>query len=137
MFRFFLLFYLLHGCWTIRPPPNKLINITTNCTRDTFNLNLNMGKPFKGVVFTKDFADECKMRGDLTSTVNLTIPISGCGVRSKPGPDGIMEVSVLVVIQMDGKLRQSADVIKLAKCSLPSDMMSMNVMTGLEKKTNR
>lgn len=38
-----------------------------------------------------------------------------------------MELSVKIVVQMDGKLRQSSDVIRMARCKVPSNMMSMNL----------
>lgn len=118
---------------SVRPPPNHVVSISANCTRDFMNLRLDLDRPFKGVVFAKEFADECHSRGNLTSIISLRLPTSGCGVRSEPQEDGSMELSVRIVVQMDGKLRQSADVVKIAKCSLPSDMMNMNVISSHEK----
>lgn len=66
MFRLiFLLFHLVvHGGWASRPPPNKLLTgIKTNCTRELFNIKLDLDKSFKGVIFAKDFLDECHKRG--------------------------------------------------------------------------
>ncbi|XP_055716817.1 uncharacterized protein LOC129810394 isoform X1 [Phlebotomus papatasi] len=118
---------------SVRPPPNHVVSICANCTRDFMNLRLDLDRPFKGVVFAKEFAEECHSRGNLTSIISLRLPTSGCGVRSEPQEDGSMELSVRIVVQMDGKLRQSADVVKIAKCSLPSDMMNMNVISSHEK----
>ncbi|XP_055695233.1 uncharacterized protein LOC129797025 isoform X2 [Lutzomyia longipalpis] len=121
------------GTTSVRPPPNHVVSISANCTRDFMNLRLDLGRPFKGVIFAKEFAEECHSRGNLTSTVTLRLPTSGCGVRSEPQEDGSMELSVRIVVQMDGKLRQSADVVKIAKCTLLTDMMSMNVISSHDK----
>lgn len=64
----FLLIYLFPGgSWQSRPPPlpptNKLVKLVTNCTRETLQMRLDLGKPFKGIVFTKDFTEECRTRG--------------------------------------------------------------------------
>lgn len=61
-----MLILYLHGCWSSRPPPiepNKLYGVKINCTRDVFNIKLDMGKSFKGIVFAKDFLDECRVKG--------------------------------------------------------------------------
>lgn len=78
--------------------------------------------------------------GNFTSSVELTIPTAGCGVRTQPLNDGTIEISVQIIIQMDGKLRQSADVRKIARCIIPSEMMGMNLdMMEMERdrKTTR
>lgn len=56
----------LHGCWSSRPPPTdaKLFAVKINCTRDVFNIQLDMGRPFKGIVFAKDFVEECRAKGE-------------------------------------------------------------------------
>lgn len=62
-----MLILYLHGCWSSRPPliaPNKLYGIKINCTRDVFNIKLDMDKSFKGVVFAKDFLEECRVKGE-------------------------------------------------------------------------
>lgn len=76
MFRLiFLLFHLvLHGCWSSRPPPNKLIAVKTNCTRDLFNIKLDLDKSFKGVIFAKDFLDECHKRGKKKTLLQIYFP---------------------------------------------------------------
>lgn len=61
-----MLILYLNGCWSSRPPPiqpNKLNAVKINCTREMFNIKLDMGKPFKGIIFAKDFLDECRVRG--------------------------------------------------------------------------
>lgn len=59
------LLLLFHGCWSNRPTPNKLLTIQTNCTRDLFQINVNMEKSFKGIIFAKDFVDDCRSKGNL------------------------------------------------------------------------
>lgn len=69
----FLLFHLvLLGSGASRSPPNKLIAIKTNCTRELFSIKLDMGKTFKGVIFAKDFLDECRSKGELFYVVQST-----------------------------------------------------------------
>lgn len=75
--------------------------------------------------------------GNLTTSVSISLPTSGCGVRSEPRPDEVMEFSVRLVVQMDGKLRQMADVEKVVRCTVPSEMMTMNVMQLDDKKNSR
>lgn len=106
---------------------NNLKSIQTDCNRDHFHINLDLGKPFKGIVFAKEFSDECRVKGNLTSTVSITLPTSSCGVRINPRENDMMEMSVRIVIQMDGKLRQQVDMEKNIRCVLPSDMMGMEV----------
>lgn len=62
-----MLILYLHGCWSSRPPPiepNTLDTLKINCTRDLFNIKLDMGKSFRGIVFAKDFLDECRAKGE-------------------------------------------------------------------------
>lgn len=58
----------------------------------------------------------------------MKLPTYGCGIRSVTQKDGTMELSVEIVVQMDEKLRQSSDVVRIAKCKVPSDMMNMNLL---------
>lgn len=62
-----MLILYLHGCWSSRPPPsielNKLDAVKINCTRELFNIKLDMGKSFRGIVFAKDFSEECRSKG--------------------------------------------------------------------------
>jgi hypothetical protein len=63
-------------------------------------------------------------------------------VRSEPkDSEDSVDMTVRLIIQMDGKLRQKSDFQKIIKCTLPSEMM-MNVIgagssgdgNSLEKK---
>lgn len=70
-----MLILYLHGCWSSRPPPsepNKLYDVKINCTREVFNIKLDMDRSFKGVVFAKDFLDECRAKG-MTNPVIFSI----------------------------------------------------------------
>lgn len=37
----------------------KILSIEANCTRDLMHVKINMGLPFKGMVFAKGFSEEC------------------------------------------------------------------------------
>uniref|UniRef100_A0A336MM46 CSON014159 protein n=1 Tax=Culicoides sonorensis TaxID=179676 RepID=A0A336MM46_CULSO len=119
---------------------NNLKSIQTDCTRDHFHIQLDLGKPFKGVVFAKEFSDECRASGNMSSTISIMLPTSSCGVRINPRENDMMEMSVRIIIQMDGKLRQQVDMEKNIRCILPSDMMGMEVegmmANVMEKKRN-
>lgn len=70
--------------------------------------------------------------------VEVNLPTSGCGIRSDSRPDGSLEMSVRLIIQMDEKLRQRSDLERVVRCNLPNEMMEMNIgeVTD-EKKTVR
>ncbi|XP_063708948.1 cuticlin-6 [Culicoides brevitarsis] len=144
-----LLFYSIHAVCANRSPSklpqskpkNSLKSIHTDCNREHFHINLDLGKPFKGIVFAKEFSDECRVKGNMTSTVSITLPTSSCGVRMIPRENDMMEMAVRIIIQMDGKLRQQVDMEKNIRCILPSDMMGMEVegmmANVIEKKSSR
>lgn len=73
----YMLIIYLHGCWSSRPPPssppNSLFSVKINCTRELFNIKLDMGKPFKGIIFAKDFLDECRSRGNVLLSYTFLI----------------------------------------------------------------
>lgn len=113
-----------------RQPPNKLLAVKTNCTRDVFNVKMDLAKPFRGVIFAKDFLDECRTNGNQTATVVMSMATAGCGIRSEHRDDGTYELSVQLVMQMDGKLRQMSDIKTVVRCILPAKMMSIDVDVG-------
>lgn len=43
---------------------NKLKSIKTDCTKDYFHIQLDLGKPFKGLVFAKEFSEDCQVKGN-------------------------------------------------------------------------
>ncbi|XP_055298246.1 uncharacterized protein LOC129566323 isoform X2 [Sitodiplosis mosellana] len=134
-----MLILYLHGCWSSRPPiaPNKLYGIKINCTRDVFNIKLDLDKSFKGIVFAKDFLEECRTKGNRSTAVEINLPTSGCGIRSEAQTDGSLEMSVRLVIQMDEKLRQRSDLERMVRCNLPNQMMEMNIGMTEEKRVIR
>ncbi|KAJ6635223.1 hypothetical protein Bhyg_13807 [Pseudolycoriella hygida] len=131
-----MLHLIVYGVWSSSPttPTKSRILISTNCSREFFNINLHLDRSFKGVVFAKDFSDECRVKGDYTSTVGIRLPTSGCGVRSDTRNDDQYEFSVHLVIQMDEKLRQSSDAHRIARCSISKDLMATDVPTVTESK---
>ena len=111
----------------------KIAKIFTNCTRDVFEMRVELNRPFHGVVYAKDFPHECKARGTSSTNITLRLPTSGCGVRVEPKTDGSMELSVRIMMQMEEKLRQSSDILKTVKCKLPVNAMGM-ILKGMESK---
>lgn len=43
---------------------NKITDVDTSCSKDSMDVRVRMERPFKGVVFTKDFARECRSQGN-------------------------------------------------------------------------
>ncbi|XP_055909408.1 uncharacterized protein LOC129944185 isoform X2 [Eupeodes corollae] len=114
-------------------PKNKIVSVATNCTRDVFEMRIELNKNFRGLLYAKDFPLECRARGTQHSNVTLKLPTSGCGVRSESKADGSLEMSVKVMLQIDDKLRQSLDILKRVKCVLPTNALGMNVVNGTVK----
>lgn len=48
---------------SLSTPTNRIIDVTTSCTAHKFSMNITMEKPFKGVIFAKDFPLECRSLG--------------------------------------------------------------------------
>lgn len=44
-------------------PANQISQISLSCDANNFNISFRMQSPFKGLVFAKDFAQECKTVG--------------------------------------------------------------------------
>ncbi|XP_020713794.1 uncharacterized protein LOC101461859 [Ceratitis capitata] len=105
----------------------KVVAIHTNCTRDLFTMRIDLNRDFRGLVYAKDFPLECSARGSAHQNVTLRLPTSGCGVRVEPRADGVMELSVRVMLQMEQKLRQSSDILRTVRCKLPPKAMGMIV----------
>lgn len=75
--------------------------------------------------------------GNRSTSIEISLPTSGCGIRNELQSDGSMELSVRLVIQMDEKLRQRSDFERLVRCSLPDRMMEMNIGMAEDKKFMR
>lgn len=87
--------------------------------------------------FVKYLIGICGLLGNRSTAVEINLPTSGCGIRSEPQPDGSLEMSVRLVIQMDEKLRQRSDLEKMVRCILPNQMMEMNIGMTDEKRAVR
>nr|CAH7753514.1 unnamed protein product [Callosobruchus chinensis] len=106
---------------------NSIEDIKFSCDVNSFNITLNMRQPFKGLLFAKDFAQECRMLGTSSSTISIGLPTSGCGVSltSSPlehGTGGVrMSYKVHLVVQQDRHLRQITDIEREVECQLPEE----------------
>ncbi|XP_030378360.1 uncharacterized protein LOC115626985 [Scaptodrosophila lebanonensis] len=101
--------------------------VQVNCTRELLDMQLTLSRPFRGLLYAKDFPLECRARGQDAPKIALRLPTSGCGVRAEPMPDGGMEYTVRVMVQMEQKLRQSTDILRTVRCYLPPKAMGMPV----------
>lgn len=138
-----LLFYCFNGTQANshknpQQQQQKILSIDVNCTRDFMHLKLNMGKPFKGIVFAKGFMDEC---GSSPESSSLTLPLTSCGIHSKMLSKDTMQYSVRLIAQKSSKLQQLSDIEFTAKCEIPTTMMDVNVVDNAElgksAQTNR
>lgn len=75
--------------------------------------------------------------GNRSTSVEISLPTSGCGIRSEVQPDGSLELSVRLIIQMDEKLRQRSDLERVVRCNLPDRMMEMNIGMTEDRKITR
>lgn len=112
----------------------KIAKVFTNCTRSSFEMHMELNLPFHGLLYAKDFPQECRARGTSERNITLRLPTSGCGVRVEPRSDGSMELSVRIMMQMEEKLRQSSDILRTVKCRLPLNAMGMSLSMADEAK---
>lgn len=127
----------------------KILSIEANCTRDVMHVRVNMGgsQPFKGAIYAKGFSEECSSSAgeklqscswnisiklyhlscQLPGSSSVILPLSACGIRSRFTDQNTMQYGVRIVVQMDAKLQQKSDDEAVAKCSVPSEMMDVNV----------
>lgn len=97
-------------------------------------MQLQLSRNFRGLLYAKDFTLECRSRGQNTDHIQLRVPTSGCGVRAEPMPDGGMEYTVRIMLQMEQKLRQSSDILRTVRCQLPAKAMGMPLpLTGRDR----
>ncbi|EDW65693.1 uncharacterized protein cyr [Drosophila virilis] len=99
--------------------------LQVNCTRELLDMQLTLSRTFRGLLYAKDFPLECRSRGQDATQIALRVPTSGCGVRAEPLPDGSMEYTVRIMLQMEQKLRQSTDILRTVRCQLPAKAMGM------------
>lgn len=132
--------FLCHAAWTTRTPESFINDTTTtttttktmqiqamqvNCSRELLEMHLELSRPFRGLLYAKDFPLECRARGKDSTRLHLRIPTSGCGVRAEPLEDGSLEYTVRVMLQKEQKLRQSTDILSSVRCQLPANAMGM------------
>lgn len=62
-----LLHLIVYGVWASSPtlPTKSRILISPNCSRELFHIKLDLQKSFKGVIFAKDFSEECRVKGSI------------------------------------------------------------------------
>ncbi|XP_019868469.1 uncharacterized protein LOC109597263 [Aethina tumida] len=117
--------------WSAFPPSlryplpvaiNRITDLSLSCDSQSINITVEMQHPFKGLLFAKDFAQECKSIGVFSNTVSISLPTSGCGVRlnSRSDENGFLEMfySVTVIVQQDRHLRQITDQERIVQCSV-------------------
>lgn len=75
--------------------------------------------------------------GNRSTSVEMNLPTSGCGIRTDIQADGSLEMSVRLVVQMDEKLRQLSDMERIIRCNLPNQMMEINIGMSEDKKIFR
>ncbi|KAJ8951241.1 hypothetical protein NQ318_010269 [Aromia moschata] len=111
--------------YTLPVTTNKIVDINLTCDSENLNVTVSLRSPFKGLLFAKDFADECKSVGTLSNVMNISLPTSGCGVRLSSYEDENGSVKMFyhvnLVIQQDRYLRQIADQEKTVQCLLKDD----------------
>ncbi|OWR51033.1 hypothetical protein KGM_214038 [Danaus plexippus plexippus] len=130
MWRVILLTVLLCG---VQSHPNKVRNVTTSCDKGSITINIDMEKPFKGLVFSKDFSRECRILGQMQTNVSLHLPSNTCGVRTsiqnnttKRYDELNLYYTVEVVVQMDKMLQQSSDQEIIVRCKLQPRAVRIN-----------
>ncbi|BFG00871.1 uncharacterized protein DMAD_00771 [Drosophila madeirensis] len=106
-------------------PSMQIQRLQVNCSREMLDMQLLLSRPFRGLLYAKDFPLECRSRGKDSTHLQLRIPTSGCGVRADPLADGGIEYTVRVMLQMEQKLRQSTDILSSVRCQLPAKAMGM------------
>lgn len=112
----------------------QIESLQVNCTRELLDMQLTLSRKFRGLLYAKDFPLECRSRGQDATQIALHVPTSGCGVRAEPLPDGGMEYTVRIMLQMEQKLRQSTDILRTVRCQLPAKAMGMPLpLTGRDR----
>ncbi|XP_053608404.1 uncharacterized protein cyr [Plodia interpunctella] len=112
--------------------PNRVVDLTSSCDKGSFTVHLGLEKPFKGIVFSKDFSRECRVQGSFQNRVTLHLPSNACGVRTSAlnstseSDDEDLYYSVELVVQMDKHLQQSADQEILVRCKLQRRAVRIN-----------
>lgn len=125
---------------------NKIAGITTSCNSKFFNITIKMEKPFKGVLFAREFSQKCKsfgkcfiirkryypiynilnFIGNFSKSLVLSIPTSGCGISfGRDEQSQRMYYLLTIVLQQDRFLRQISDEIKKLKCYVEDEIFQV------------
>ncbi|XP_062529717.1 uncharacterized protein LOC101738309 [Bombyx mori] len=126
MWRLVLLLCLATPSLGQQSKPNRVVSVATKCDKGSIIVDLEMDRPFKGLVFSKDFSTECQSQGSLNTKISLHLPSNACGVRTstlnttefEPDDEEQLYYNVELVVQMDKHLQQSSDQEILVKCKL-------------------
>ncbi|KAG7301977.1 hypothetical protein JYU34_013427 [Plutella xylostella] len=113
---------------------NRVIDVKTTCNKESFSVQLEMERPFKGLIFSKDFSRECRAQGNQQSQITIHIPSNACGVRTSalnsslvdPDDEEHLYYSVELVVQMDRQLQQSTDQEIFVRCKLQPRAVRIN-----------
>ncbi|CAH2090502.1 unnamed protein product [Euphydryas editha] len=105
---------------------NRVKDVATSCDKNSISIQLEMEKPFKGLVFSKDFSRECRVQGQMHPKVSIQLPSNACGVRTstlnttveEPGDNDVLYYTVELIVQMDRQLQQSSDQEIIVRCKL-------------------
>ncbi|XP_017768838.1 PREDICTED: uncharacterized protein LOC108556987 [Nicrophorus vespilloides] len=104
---------------------NRILHINTSCDLRNFNVSVTTEKPFKGIIFAKDFSQECRGYGVMKKDVSVSFPTSGCGVRLTSNADEMFYM-ITVVVQQDKHLRQIKDQERTVQCRIENSAFSVN-----------
>lgn len=63
MWRLVLLLCLATPSLGQQSKPNRVVSVATKCDKGSIIVDLEMDRPFKGLVFSKDFSTECQSQG--------------------------------------------------------------------------
>ncbi|CAG9101166.1 unnamed protein product [Plutella xylostella] len=113
---------------------NRVVDVKTTCNKESFSVQLEMERPFKGLIFSKDFSRECRAQGNQQSQITIHIPSNACGVRTSalnsslvdPDDEEHLYYSVELVVQMDRQLQQSTDQEIFVRCKLQPRAVRIN-----------
>ncbi|CAH0727142.1 unnamed protein product, partial [Brenthis ino] len=132
MWRTILLF--IAAASSIHARPNQVKDVKTSCDKNSFSIQLEMEKPFKGLIFSKDFSRECRVQGQMLTNVSLQLPSNACGVRTstlnttveEPDDNEDLYYTVELIVQMDRQLQQSSDQELIVRCKLQPRAVRIN-----------
>jgi len=105
---------------------NKIANINSTCDLKTFNITIETADPFKGVLFAKEFSQECRKFGTMKNSLTLNLPTAACGVRLGTSSNGKMFYEVIIIVQQDKHLQQFTDQERNVQCFVTENIFNVN-----------